>query len=164
MSVDEWESMCTPMHEILASEPLPGSEACKRSGALFLGSWVASVDTELLKCNSIQAIVEVHDSPWGVSPLPTPGMSQPPEDCYNGEEYESRDCQPTRYKVAITDCTEKDVIKPHLQGVVRHIHECLSNGENVLVHCQQVCLIFESQARACGIGVRTLANHSFPLL
>ena len=138
MSTDVWASMCTPMHEIIPSST-PASR--KPTGSLYLGSWMASVDSDLLANNSIRAIVEVHDSPWGMSPLPTPALSR---DAHATISFETTrgGSGPTRYKVAIADSSEPDVLKPYLEDVVRHIRERLANGDNVLVHCQQVRLFF----------------------
>ena len=154
MSRDVWEAMCTPMHEILSPSGmlesllliflidvvLPG-----RSGALYLGSWAASVDNELLANNRIRAIVEVHDSPWGSTPLPTPSTPGRALSSYGFEEARSDGRSVTapgqmgRYKIAIADSSASDILKPHLDGAVRFIKDRLAGGENVLVHCQQVC-------------------------
>ena len=58
-SPEVWEAICTPMHEILPASPQSGS------GALYLGSWTAAVDTDLLARHGVRAIVECHDAPWG---------------------------------------------------------------------------------------------------
>lgn len=121
-----WESMCTPMHEII---PATSSNTMRqgRSGALYLGSWVASVDSDLLETNHIRAIVEAHDSPWASSSS-TPSSSI--------------QATPTvaRYRISIPDSSDADVLRPHLEGAIRYIREKLSSGQNVLVHCQQVIL------------------------
>ena len=146
MSPDVWEAMCTPMHEILSPSGmleslllfflidivLPG-----RSGALYLGSWAASVDNELLANNRIRAIVEVHDSPWGSTPLPTPSTPGRALSSYGFEEARSDGRSVTapgqmgRYKIAIADSSASDILKPHLDGAVRFIKDRLAGGENV---------------------------------
>ncbi|KAL5482309.1 hypothetical protein ACEPAI_8903 [Sanghuangporus weigelae] len=65
-SPDVWEAICTPMHEILPASPHSGS------GALFLGSWTAAVDTDLLTRHGVRAIVECHDAPWGIAESSSP--------------------------------------------------------------------------------------------
>ena len=75
-SPDVWEAICTPMHEIL-----PRGAKGSGSGALWLGSWTASVDGDLLSRNAIKAIVECHDSPWGTcesSTVHSPPPASPP--------------------------------------------------------------------------------------
>lgn len=68
---DIWEAICTPMHEIL-----PAGSARPGAGALFLGSWTAAVDSELLARHRVRAIVECLDAPWGICESgPTPGTS-----------------------------------------------------------------------------------------
>ncbi|PAV16805.1 phosphatases II [Pyrrhoderma noxium] len=57
---DVWESICTPMHLIL-----PGDPSGSGRGALYLGSWTAAVDNDLLARHRVNAIVECHDAPWG---------------------------------------------------------------------------------------------------
>ncbi|KAI5120460.1 hypothetical protein M0805_008507 [Coniferiporia weirii] len=69
---DVWEAICTPMHEIV---PASG-----RAGALFLGSWTAAVDADLLARHAVRAIVECHDAPWGAcesGPAPPASTSAP---------------------------------------------------------------------------------------
>lgn len=116
---------------------------------MYLGSWAASVDTELLSTHRVQAIVEVHDSPWGSSPLPTPNLAHSLTtrsagafgiQTVNGNPGIGK-CdfgQIGRFKVAIADSTDGDVLRPHLEEAVHYIKERLARGENVLVHCQQV--------------------------
>ncbi|KAH8106360.1 phosphatases II [Phellopilus nigrolimitatus] len=103
---DVWAALCTPMHEILPA----GSSPRGAGGALFLGSWTAAVDPELLARHAVRAIVECHDSPWGT-------------------------CESSL--VALADSAAPDALRPHLDGAVRFIRERLARGENVLVHCQQ---------------------------
>ncbi|KLO10100.1 phosphatases II [Schizopora paradoxa] len=99
-----------------------------KTGALYLGSWVAAVDDALLAQNNIRAIVEVLDAPWASTPAtPAPG---------GGFDFSEE--QIYRYKVAIPDSSAEGVLKPALlDGAVRFIGERISKGQNVLVHCQQ---------------------------
>lgn len=119
-----------------------------RSGALYLGSWAASVDNELLANNHIRAIVEVLDAPWGSTPLPTPAPLGRTQSGYGFEQARtdgrsvSTPGQMGRYKVAIADSSAVDILKPHLDGAVRFIKDRLAVGDNVLVHCQQVRRVF----------------------
>jgi len=115
-----WQAMCTPMHEII---PAAATSSRSRTGALYIGSWAASVDTDLLNTHAIRDVVEVLDSQWATSPHPTPGIGGA--------------APPTRYKIAIQDTSDADVLKPHIDGAVRHIRDKLAQGQNVLVHCQQ---------------------------
>ena len=159
-SPDVWEAICTPMHEIL-----PRGAKSSGSGALFLGSWTASVDTDLLSHNSIKAIVECHDSPWGTCDSSPPPANPPPfgrsptspsfqqgarpplaraSSTMSGTPSGSAGSigkggdQYARFKVSVPDSSTPDLLKPHLDGAVRFIEDRLSRGENVLVHCQQV--------------------------
>lgn len=113
MSSEMWEAMCTPMHVILPASPKTSF------GALYVGSWFASVDADLLQTNAIKHLVEVLDSPWGN------GQQQsPPGGC-------------DLYKIAIPDSSTAD-LKSHLDESCKHIHDVLRKGRNVLVYCQQV--------------------------
>lgn len=161
---EAWEAICTPMHEIL-----PEGVKSAGSGALWLGSWTASVDSELLSRNKIKAIVECHDSPWGVcesvslpaSPTPPSFARSPTSPHYQpgsrpplarasstvtgGSNSSAGSIKKadgiSRFRVSISDSSTPDLLKPHLDGVVRFIDEKISRGENVLVHCQQVSLV-----------------------
>ncbi|EJC98349.1 phosphatases II [Fomitiporia mediterranea MF3/22] len=125
---DVWEAICTPMHEILPASPKHGS------GALFLGSWTAAVDTDLLARHGVRAIVECHDAPWGICESTSSA---------NGSG------------VAIPDSPTPGLLEPHLDGAVRFIRDRLSRGENVLVHCQQG--ISRSPAIVCAFLMRERA-------
>lgn len=147
---DVWEAICTPMHEILPASPHSGK------GALFLGSWTAAVDTDLLARNNVRAIVECHDAPWGVcessSTPPTPTFARTPTSPMLGPsrpqlgrsttsvtvQQVQAGGQMRRFKVAIPDSPVPNLLEPHLDGAVRFIRDRLNRGENVLVHCQQV--------------------------
>lgn len=115
---------------------------------MFLGSWAASVDNELLANNHIRAIVEVLDAPWGSTPLPTPAPLGRTQSGYGFEQARtdgrsvSAPGQMGRYKIAIADSSAVDILKPHLDGAVRFIKDRLAVGDNVLVHCQQVRRVF----------------------
>ncbi|KAK7682281.1 hypothetical protein QCA50_014484 [Cerrena zonata] len=108
------QAMCTPMHQII-----PPS-ASNRTGALFLGSFSAILDPDLLMSNGINSLVQVLDAPW----LPSVDA--------HAKQGVKLDC----YRLDIMDSTSAD-IKPHLESTVRWIDEKLRKGANVLVHCQQ---------------------------
>jgi len=109
MSPEAWAAMCIPINEVLPAEPRTGE------GALFIGSWFASIDEELLDAHDVRALVCVNDS------LMVPSGVQR---------------RRGTYKIVIPDSTNAD-LRPHLDGVVRHIAEQRADGVNVLVHCQQ---------------------------
>lgn len=114
MSPEAWAAMCVPINEVL-----PGDTHTGR-GALFIGSWMASVDDELLHQNGINQLVSVND-----------GMVT------SAQRVDGRGS----YRIIISDSTSAD-LQPYLDDVCRHIDKKLAEGENVLVHCQQA-----SQAR-----------------
>ncbi|KAH8108554.1 hypothetical protein DFH11DRAFT_1881822 [Phellopilus nigrolimitatus] len=130
--------------------------------ALFLGSWTAAVDPELLARHAVRAIV---DSSWGTSSAPASSPPQPrlahsrtSSALVGGVEH--RPAPPRamsaadagaqghgfggsngggevpigRFKVALAGSA---ALRPRLDGAVRFIRERLARGENVLVHCQQ---------------------------
>ncbi|KAH8118938.1 phosphatases II [Phellopilus nigrolimitatus] len=109
MSPEAWASMCVPINEVIPAEAHAGS------GALFIGSWVASVDQELLDAHRIQQIVAIHDGT--LTGIPSSGKR-------------------SEYRVLVADSVRED-LKPYLEGVCRHIASRLEHGENVLVYCQQ---------------------------
>lgn len=106
--------MCTPMHLILAPQPIPSSPG-HSSGALYLGSLAAAMDKDLLRQHSITHIVHALDVPW----LP---MSE--KEGFNG------------YKIAILDKDCEDLLS-HLEAACAYIDRALRSGRSVLVHCQQ---------------------------
>lgn len=116
---DVMQAMCTPMHQII-----PPS-ASSRTGALYLGSFSAILDPDLLNQNRISALVQVLDAPW----LPSVDA--------HAKQGVKLDC----FRLDIMDSTTAD-LKPHLEATVRWIDEKLRKGANVLVHCQQVCFPF----------------------
>ncbi|OSX57069.1 hypothetical protein POSPLADRAFT_1061776 [Postia placenta MAD-698-R-SB12] len=103
------QAMCTPMHLVLPASPHA------RTGALYIGSFIAALDQPLLDAHRIAALVQVLDAPW----LPDP--ADHPLDAY---------------RLNILDSTSVD-IRPHLEDAVRWIDDRLRRGVNVLVHCQQ---------------------------
>lgn len=111
MPPDVWASMCTPMDLVLPPDPRTGA------GALFVGSWFASVDHALLRAHAVRHIVEVHDAQWVQPAGAAPGVDS--------------------FRVAIADSAAAD-LRPHLEPACRDVHEQLAAGKNVLVHCQQV--------------------------
>jgi len=103
------QALCTPMHQILP--------ASNRIGALYLGSYAAFLDPNLLAQHSVSALVQVVDPSFmGESGGPGRKMDV--------------------YKLNILDSTSAD-LKPHLEAAVKWIDEKLRTGNNVLVHCQQ---------------------------
>lgn len=112
------QAMCTPMHLIL-----PKSQAA-HTGALYLGSFSAILEPTLLSQHAIGALVQVLDAPW----LPSPDAH-----AALGNKLEF-------YRLDIMDSTSAD-LKPHLEATVRWIDDRLRRGVNVLVHCQQVCVL-----------------------
>ncbi|KAI0077153.1 DSPc-domain-containing protein [Panus rudis PR-1116 ss-1] len=112
MPPEVMQAMCTPMHQII-----PPSN---RTGALYLGSFSAILDSTLLNDNRITALVQVLDAPW----LPSVEA--------HAKQGVKLDC----YRLDIMDSTTAD-LKPHLEATVRWIDEKLRKGANVLVHCQQ---------------------------
>ncbi|KAK7692380.1 hypothetical protein QCA50_004005 [Cerrena zonata] len=108
------QAMCTPMHQIIPSS------ASAHTGALYLGSFSAILDPDLLLSNGIASLVQVLDAPW----LPTTDA--------HAEKGVKLDC----YRLNILDSTSTD-IAPHLESTVTWIDERLRKGKNVLVHCQQ---------------------------
>ncbi|EJD02635.1 phosphatases II [Fomitiporia mediterranea MF3/22] len=109
MSPEMWAAMCTPINEVIAADSRKGT------GALYIGSWFASVDPELLATYNIQQIVAIIDSSMCFVP-PSEGRGA--------------------YKIPLEDSSRAD-LKPHLDGACRFIAEQLEKGNNVLVHCQQ---------------------------
>ncbi|OCB87383.1 phosphatases II [Sanghuangporus baumii] len=109
MKAEEWRAMCTPINEVL-----PADERSRR-GALYIGSWLASADTELLDSYEIRQIVAVLDSEMARIP-PSNGRSA--------------------YNIPIADSVCAD-LRPYLEGACRCISDSLAKGNNVLVHCQQ---------------------------
>ncbi|TDL19164.1 phosphatases II [Rickenella mellea] len=109
MKEEVWQAMCTPMNLVLAANPRSGS------GSLYLGSWMASVDTELLQSHKITHIVQVLDVPWAQQGA-APGF--------------------VHYQIKILDSSTAE-LRPHLEAACKHIRDALARGKNVLVHCQQ---------------------------
>jgi hypothetical protein len=111
------QAMCTPMHQVLPSVPLPNHPGCY-SGALFIGSMSAIHEKELLRENRITHLVQVLDIPW----LPT--------DTSAGDKMQY-------YRIDILDQSTAD-LRPHLEQACAWIDKALRSGCSVLVHCQQV--------------------------
>ena len=109
MTPEAWASMCIPLNEVIPTDP-PHNK-----GALYIGSWFASVDEDLLSQHKLKELVSVNDSQ----------MTLCPTAARNG------------YEIRIADSTAAE-LKPFLEDVCNHIEKKLSSGENVLVHCQQV--------------------------
>ena len=114
-------SLCTPMNRILSPEPV-SSNPTKLSGSLYIGSLSAVNEKDLLAENGVTHLVQVLDVPW---------LPQSEKDGFN--------C----YRIDILDKSSVDLL-PHLEDACAHIDECLKNGKNVLVHCQQVSLLIWS--------------------
>ena len=104
------QAMCTPMHQII-----PPS-ASSRSGALYLGSFSAILDPDLLMANGITSLVQVLDAPW----LPSVDA--------HAKQGVKLDC----YRLDILDSTSAD-LKPHLESTVRWIDLSSCQKENLCV-------------------------------
>lgn len=102
----------TPMHLIIPARASTGT------GALYLGSLAAVQDTAILIAKDITSVVQACDSD-------------------SDSQYGSEAPHET-YRVPISNARTID-LHPHLEGVVKWIDERLVRGENVLVHCEQVC-------------------------
>jgi hypothetical protein len=105
------QAMCTPMHKIA----LPGP-AQQQLGTLWLGSFAAGADPDLLRQHGISHLVQVLDAPW----LPS-----------------ASNISITVTRFAILDTPNADLAS-HLDEACHRIEKSLKSGKNVLVHCQQV--------------------------
>ena len=105
------QAMCTPMHQILLPPP------AQHLGHLWLGSYAAISDNELLRKHRISHVVQVIDVAW-LPPVNDPNM--------------------TVTRIDIMDTPSAD-LKSHLDDTCAGIERSLTSGKNVLVHCQQVC-------------------------
>ena len=103
-------AMCTPMHQILLPPP------AHHLGHLWLGSFAAISDNDLLKKHRISHIVQVIDAAW-FPPISDPNM--------------------TVTRIDIMDVPSAD-LKSHLDETCTGIERSLESGKNVLVHCHQV--------------------------
>jgi len=110
------QAMCTPMHQILLPPP------AQHLGHLWLGSFAAISDPDLLRKHRISHLVQVLDVPW-LPPVNDPNM--------------------TVTRIDIMDIPSAD-LKSHLDDACARIEKSLAAGKNVLVHCQQVHLSFLS--------------------
>ena len=108
------QAMCTPMHQILLPPPT------QHLGNLWLGSFAAISDPDLLRKHRISHLVQVIDVPW-LPPVNDPNM--------------------TVTRIDIMDIPSAD-LKSHLDDACARIEMSLAAGKNVLVHCQQVCFPF----------------------
>jgi hypothetical protein len=104
------QAMCTPMHQILLPPP------AQHLGHLWLGSFAAISDNDLLRKHRITHIVQVIDVSW-LPPVNDPNM--------------------TVTRIDIMDIPSAD-LKSHLDAACAGIEKSLTSGKNVLVHCQQV--------------------------
>lgn len=104
------QAICTPMHQI----PLP--PPAQHLGHLWLGSYAAISDNDLLRKHRISHLVQVIDVPW-LPPVNDPNM--------------------TVTRIDIMDIPSAD-LKSHLDDTCTRIEKSLAAGKNVLVHCQQV--------------------------
>ncbi|KZS89096.1 phosphatases II [Sistotremastrum niveocremeum HHB9708] len=119
------EALLTPLHPILDRNSSPRSP-----GILYMGSMAASLDIDLLRSHQIKNIVQVLDVDWGM-------LSD------KGLDY---------YQVNLADRTSANII-PHLNGACDYIRSHLSQGRNVLVHCQQ------GVSRSCAIIIAYLMRE-----
>ncbi|KAJ3575509.1 hypothetical protein NP233_g1049 [Leucocoprinus birnbaumii] len=106
------QAMCTPMHEVLSATPVPGHTT---TGALFIGSFAAVQDKDMLREHRITHLVQVLDVPW----LPA----------FEKDGFST-------YRISIDDATNVD-IRPYLEAACNYIDAALRSGRNCLVHCQQ---------------------------
>ena len=111
------QAMCTPMHQVLSPAPVAGHPP---TGALYIGSFIAAQDRDMLREHNITHLVQVLNVPW----LPT----------YDKEGFST-------YHISIDDATSVD-IRPFLEAACNYIDAAICSGRNCLVHCQQVCQIF----------------------
>lgn len=109
MESNAWTAMCSPIDLVLPSEER------SNHGALYIGTWIASMDSEILDSHQIDNILSIID-----------------------EEMMVRNRSDGRgtHRIVLSDSTTSD-IRPHLDGACRYISAELSKGENVLVHCHQ---------------------------
>lgn len=115
MEPKSWEAMCLPINLVL-----PADERSNR-GALYIGTWVASMDSEILDSHHIDDIVSIND-----------------EAMMSFNRTDDRGA----HRIVLSDSSASD-IRPHLDSACKYISSKLSNGENVLVHCQQVWTLSE---------------------
>jgi len=109
MEPKTWEAMCLPINLVL-----PADEQSNR-GALYIGTWVASMDSEILDAHHIDDIVSIND-----------------EAMMTFNRTDGRGA----LRIVLSDSTSSN-IRPHLDDACKYIASKLSQGENVLVHCQQ---------------------------
>jgi len=121
------QAMCTPMHQII----LPHGPNQHHMGSLWLGSFQAGSDPDLLRQHHIAHLVQVLDVPW----LPS---------------YSDLSVIVTRFD--IMDVPSAD-LKSHLDEACARIDKSLRSGKNVLVHCQQG--ISRSAAIVIGYLIKT---------
>lgn len=107
------QAMCTPMHQVLSPAPVAGHPP---TGALYIGSFIAAQDKDMLREHDITHLVQVLNVPW----LPA----------YDKEGFNT-------YHIGIDDATSAD-IRPYLEAACNYIDSALRSGRNCLVHCQQV--------------------------
>jgi hypothetical protein len=115
MPPEVMQAMCTPMHEVLSPASVPGFQT---TGALYIGSFAAVQDKDMLHENRITHLVQVLDAPW----LPA-------------SEKEGF----STHNIRIDDAASVD-IRPYLEAACNYIDATLRSGRNCLVHCQQVRL------------------------
>lgn len=106
------QAMCTPMHQVLSPAPVAGHPP---TGALYIGSFIAALDKDMLREHDITHLVQVLNVPW----LPA----------YDKEGFST-------YHIGIDDATSAD-IRPYLEAACNYIDSALRSGRNCLVHCQQ---------------------------
>lgn len=120
--------------------PFPPGANHQHMGTLWLGSFQAGSDPDLLRQHQITHLVQVLDVPW----LPT-----------------HTDTSITVSRFDIIDVPSAD-LKSHLEEACTRIDKSLKSGKNVLVHCQQVrhygCDKMRSQL-TCLVGDFTQCFH-----
>jgi hypothetical protein len=96
-------------------------------GKLYVGSWIASVDEDLLLNHSIRHLVPVTGASWVIT--------RDESDSSAGSSTNR-----TIYTIPLDDSastTASAILRDCLPRVCRHIDKALHDGENVLVFCQQ---------------------------
>lgn len=123
LSPEAWAALCVPLNEVrLRNAHNELSSNHHVMGALFVGSWTASVDEEILSKNDIRQLVAVTDAPWAAM------------------DDDQRLTQRHVYTIPLQDTASPPAtttLRDSLPRVCRFIDKQLHSGENVLVYCQQ---------------------------
>lgn len=106
------------------------------TGALYIGSWCAGVDQELLDSHKITQIVSIQDSTLS-DYIPDHGLDVKCQNTSGSSGVVSNSGPRGVYRIHLLDSPSAE-LRPHLEGACEFIREKIGRGENVLVHCQQV--------------------------